>query len=289
LPESSPTTIRKAALHIRIVGFSDYRKYLANIYRFIKKRNPSYSYEKFSIELGLGKSNASRQIINEVRNLSTAHAADLAKNLGLRGYRATYLLTMVDYENTRDPAERDAIFLRLMQIKSKIEPKSLDDEQIQYFNSWLHPIIRELSYARTFVGSPEWIQKHLRFPVRKNEINNALATLTDIGFLVFNRATGFYERREAAAPEMKVDDLAAVRYLQQMIDCGKEAMTRIQSKDRAVSGCTAMLSKESFQIITEKLKEILTEMERLESSDRTREGVDVYQVNFQAFPFTEIK
>lgn len=289
MPDQSKPSVRNAALHIRIVGFVDYRKYLANLFRFIKKRDPSYSYEKFSLDLGLGKSNASRQIIKEIRNLSTGHAEDMATHLGLRGYQATYLATMVAYANAREAAERDEIFLRLMQVKSKIDPRSLDSEQIEYFNSWLHPIIKELSQAQTFVGTAEWIQKRIRFPVRKNEVKNALATLAELGYLVFDRSRGVYERRQAAEPELKIDDLAAIRYLHQMIDCGKDAMTRIQSRDRAVSGCTAMLSKENFQIITGKLRDILSEMEKMELEDRAKQGAEVYQVNVQAFPFTEIQ
>lgn len=287
--DAQKITVRHAAQQIRIVGFVDFRRYLANLYKFIKARDDGYSYEKFSNDLGLGVSNASRQIIIGIRNMSTKHATDTAKKIGLRGSQATYFELMVAYANARETAERDELFLQIMHTKHKIEPRTLSAEQIRYYSSWLNPIIKELAVSPKFVGSVEWVQKSLRFPVRKNEVKDALDSLVALGFLLYDPDTETYVRRETDVPPLPIEDLCAVRYHQQMIECGKEAMTRIQSKYRNIAGCTALLSDESRAQVTQKINELIDLMAQLEADDREKHDTEIYQMNWQLFPFTETK
>src|SRR5690606_32473525 len=84
----------------------------------------------------------------------------------------------------------------------------------------------------------------------------------------------------------RIDDLAAIRYHQAMIDAGKESLTRIPGKQREISGVTALLSKESYELIREKIKVLIDEVEKLEQVDHEKGDREVYQVNMQMFPFT---
>lgn len=286
--DRSSAVVKRAARHIRLVGFIDYRRYLLNIYYFVKKELDSYSYIQFSIDLGLGKSNASTLIIKEKRNLSDKHARDVLAKLGLRGFQANYFEAMVKYSNARSLSARDEIFLELMQCKSRIEPRSLDAAQISFYGSWLNPVIKELSHQPEFIGEAGWIQDRLRFPVRKDEVKRALELLEELGYLVFDAKKKTYEVRHDHPPGLKLDSLSAIRYHQAMINAGRESLTRVPGDQREASGCTASLSSATFDAFCEKFRKLVDEVEEADEQGKQEKGSEVYQVNFQLFPFTKI-
>lgn len=280
------TLLRKAAREIRLTGFIDFRRYLHNLYKWVKKRSESYSYIQFSIDIGLGKSNASRLIITGQRNLSNQHATDIAANLGLRGHKALYYEGLVRYNNARTLPEREEVFSELMHSKSKIEPESLTPDQIAYFASWINPVVKEAAAAQEFKPDVDWIQESINFPVRRDEVKRAMTLMTQLGLFQYNESSDSYSSTQKEVHFKKIDDLAAIRYHQAMIDAGKESLTRLPGNEREIAGVTALLSKESFEYIREKLRALADEVEQLEKTNRTANDREVYQLNMQLFPFT---
>lgn len=280
------TILRKAAREIRLTGFIDYRRYLQNLYKWVKNHSDSYSYIQFSIDTGLGKSNASRLIITGKRNLSNQHAGDVAANLGLRGHMAHYFSGLVRYSNARNLTEREEVFSDLMHSKSRIEPESLTPDQISYFASWINPVVKEASADQAFRPDIDWIQEIINFPVRRDEVKRTMALLTELGLFRFDEKTETYTYTKKDLNFRKVDDLSAIRYHQAMIDAGKESLTRLPGREREIAGITALLSKESYIHITEKIRALTDEVEQLEIRDRTAAEREVFQFNMQLFPFT---
>jgi uncharacterized protein (TIGR02147 family) len=276
--------LREAGREISVTGYLDYRRYLANLYNWVKKRAESYSYITFSIQLGLGKSNASRLIVIGQRNLAEKSAGKVAESIGLRGYRARYFEQIVAYANAKTTQDRDEAYARLMVIKSRVEPETLDQEKIDFFANWLTAVIKDMALLPGFIGDPQWIQEHLNFPLRLEEVKKALTVLHDLGFLAYDGKRKLYRAAPQPPEPLQPDALAAIAYHQQMIEAGKESLTRLPGKKREVSGCTARMSAAKFARIQAKLQAIVDEA----AADDNEPDQEVYQVNVQLFPFTKI-
>lgn len=281
---STYALFREAGRAIAITGFLDYRRYLSNLYKWVKKRAENYSYVSFSLELGLGNSNASRLIVIGERNLAEKSAEKVAGNIGLRGYRARYFEQLVAYANARSSQERDEAYKRLMVIKSRIEPDAISERQIGFFGNWLTPVIREMMQLPQFVGDPFWIQSNINFPVRLEEVKKSLQVLVELGFLTFNEKQETYHLPAATPDAIKADTLTAIAYHQQMIDIGKESLTRVPGKQREVSGCTTKMSLARYERFKKKLQDLVDEAAAEEDGD----DQEIYQLNVQLFPFTKV-
>lgn len=276
--------LKEAGRTVAVTGFLDYRRYLGNVYNWVKARSDSFSYITFSIQIGLGKSNASRLIITGERNLAEKSAAKVAENIGLKGYKARYFEHLVAHANARTPADRDEVYQSLMVIKSRIEPEKLDDTQIKFYGNWLTPVLREMIGMNGFVGEASTIQDQMNFPLRLEEVKKSLQVLVELGFLKYDGRKETYSAVKSAPESIKSDTLTAVAYHQQMIEQGKESLTRVPGRGREVSGCTTRMTQAKFERLKSKLKELLEEAAEIEEAD----AQEVYQLNVQLFPFTKL-
>jgi uncharacterized protein (TIGR02147 family) len=287
--------LRQAGREISVTGFLDYRRYLDNLYRYVKTRAETYSYVAFSIHLGLGKSNASRLIICGERNLAEKSAEKVATGIGLRGSRATYFELLVAYAGARASLDRETAYNRLMVVKSRIEPEAIDDQKIGFFGNWLAPVITEMMQLKPFEPDPAWIQDNVYFPLRLEEVKKALQVLVELGYLEFDKRREKYKAAERLPEGLKADTLTAIAYHQQMIETGKESLTRIPGKLREVSGCTTKMSQAKYERIKAKLKALIDEAAADDEpapapADAPADASlqSVFQLNVQLFPFTKI-
>src|SRR5690606_1657599 len=133
-------------------------------------------------------------------------------------------------------------------------------EHIDYYGDWLTPVIREMSHLPGFYGDAHWVQEHLNFPQRLEEVKKSLKVLAELGYLTHDKKKDVYRVSPKAPETLKADTLTAIAYHQQMIEQGKESLTRLTGKQREVSGCTARMTEEKYQRIKAKLKEIIDEV-----------------------------
>src|SRR5689334_872579 len=112
-------TIQQYAQNVLITDFLNYRDYLSALYAKIHEANKSYSYLKFSEDLGFSHTNVSWLIVTGRRSLSPAACDKVLKAIGLKGDSRRYFQVLVNYNNARIPNKREELFQRLMQLKSR--------------------------------------------------------------------------------------------------------------------------------------------------------------------------
>lgn len=277
--------IREELGEMQITEFLNYRDLLRVLYERCKSRIEKYSYLKFAEDLGFSATNVVRLIIIGERTLTLKAAAKLTRNLEIHGSQRRYLTSLISYNNSRKPAEREKYFKQVLAYKMKSDPKKMTDYQIAYFSEWYHPVIREVINLKGFDGTPEWIQRKLAFPLRLEEIKAALSTLLEIGVIKMDEAKGKYiSNVRNIVTESEIDALAIVRYHQKMIEIAKESITRVDEKKRDIRALTVALPASAIPGLKAKIQEFLLETLELESADSSEE---VYQMNIQLFPFTE--
>ncbi|MEN9825775.1 MAG: hypothetical protein RI953_1520 [Pseudomonadota bacterium] len=285
MKDEHKAALKEVCQHIKPSLYLEYSSFLEDVYQWIKSHIKHYSYITFADDLGYSKTNVIHLIIRGKRRLSPKGVDRITDALNVRGTERLYLETLVRYQNARLSSDREAFFSRLMELKAKNLSSSLEQNQLEYYSEWFHPVIRELVGMPGFNPDPHWIVKHIEPRVLPEQARKSLALLQELS-LVKRSEDG--ESFELTSQHISTGDEiashAVVRFHQRTIEIGRESVTNFDHTERNVSSVTMACSQEMFDKIAE---EIATFRKRiLELADQDSSPDRVYQLNIQFFPFT---
>jgi uncharacterized protein (TIGR02147 family) len=277
---------KEVCQHIKPSQYLDYAVFLEDVFQWVKHRCLTYSYVFFADDLGFSKTNVIHLIIRSKRRLSIKGAERIIESLHIKSTERLYLETLVRYQNARLPSDRESLFARLMELKSKSLSSTLEQSQLEYYNEWFHPVIRELVGMPGFNADPHWIVKHIEPRVLPEQARKSLALLEELKLIRKNESTQKYElTQENISTGDEISSHAVVRYHQRTIEIGRESVMNFDHTERNVSSITVSISKDAFEQIADEIsnfrKKILDIATQLPEPDR------VYQLNIQLFPFTK--
>jgi uncharacterized protein (TIGR02147 family) len=278
--------LEQAAAEIRPSGYLDYRLYLESLYLYLKQAAGSYSYQRFSKDLGFNAPTVMHQVVRGYRPLTVKAAERIAGALGLDGAEKKFFLTLVAFCNAKTSLKREQLFETLLAQKREVLPEAADRDALAYFSEWYHPVIWEMISSKTFKPDPKWIAERMIPRIKPEQAEAALALLTRLGLIVFDKDQGTYRQTQLrVSTGHRVQGMALVSYHQRMIEHGKAALTRIDGQRRDISAVTVNVNEETAR----KLKSMIHafQLQLLDAADRSGGGDQVYQINIQLFPFTD--
>ena len=284
----SKQLLNEAREEIKIAQYLHYRDYLENLYKYLKPRIKSYSYLKFAQDLELGPNNSLlRLVITGKRRLTGKMAKRMGGPLQLSRLEESYWLALVSFSNSKEPGERERLLRRIMTLKAKLQPDTIDSTRLEYFTEWYHPVIREMAGRPDFRPDPKWVQARLVFPLRLEEVKRSLELLTKLGLIYYSARENRYTRSDElldTGPDAK--GVAFVRYHQKMIELGRQSISRVASVDREIGGTTLYIPRDRIDLLKAKARSFLNEAFEMESAD-DGDSHAVVQLNVQLFKCTK--
>lgn len=278
------TTLTSALESAKPMRFLDYREFLRALYNEVKLALPTYTYLKFSEDMGLSYSNALHQVIQGRRPLSLKAAEKIISSLHLSGQEKQYLLILVEHSNSKLSEERSSLLKRLMTLRDSCVSAQLEKEQLSYYSEWYHPVIREMVLLPDFNPDPYWIADRLDPRVRPEQVKKSLVLLERLKLI--ERKNGKYcVTSTNVTTGDEVSDLAVLRYHQNSIDLGKDSIMRVEDSLRDISGVTVAISEETAEKIKDELRHFRKKV--LALAEQELHGDNVYQLNIQFFPMTK--
>ncbi|MEY4065905.1 MAG: hypothetical protein RIR26_2113 [Pseudomonadota bacterium] len=278
--------LREVCQHIRPSQYLDYASFLEDTFQWLKDKVDRYSYIQFAEDLGFSKTNVVHLMIRGKRRLSPKGADRIIETLHIKNTERQYLETLVRYQNARLASDREALFAKLMSLKSRSLSSPLEQDQLEYFNEWFHPVIRELVGMKGFTPDPYWIVKHIDPRVLPEQARKSLELLEKLNLVRRNESDGKLElTQQHISTGDEIASHAVVRYHQKTIEIGRESVMNFDHTERSVSAVTVSISPEQFEKIGEEIavfrKRILDLCAQSEDANR------VYQLNIQFFPLTK--
>ncbi|NBO37447.1 TIGR02147 family protein [bacterium] len=279
-------TLKEVTQHVRASSYLDYASFLEDCFQWIKLRSANYSYIAFADDLGFSKTNVIHLMIRGKRRLSPKGADRIIQALQIKNTDRLYFETLVRYQNARLTADRETLFSRLMELKSKSLSSPIEQSQLEYYSEWFHPVIREMVGMFGFKPDPQWIVKHIEPRVLPEQARKSLALLEELNLIEHVPETGKYKlKSQHVTTGDEIASHAVVRYHQRTIEIGRESVMNFDHNERNISSVTMSISAETFDKIAVEIaafrKKILDISESSTSPDR------VYQLNIQLFPFTK--
>lgn len=275
---------------LNLFGFIDARAYLNDLFIACKNANKPYSYIRFTADLGLGSSNLMCHILRAKRKVTLHMCPRISEALRFDRAESEYFRKLVERQGTRDQTQKEELFQRLVEIRTRTLESPDSRLQLSFFNHWLHPVVFEMIGAKPGCPDERTIQSRLRFPVPLDQIKKSVSLLKGLGLISFDENSGCFQKlKDDILTPAEVADLGILRFHQKMIDLAKDALTGVDEHEREISSLTLSIPRGRSQ----EVKSLLREMERFlmfrlkeMSSSAFSQGEDVCQINIQMFPLT---
>lgn len=278
--------LREVSQHIRPSQYLDYASFLEDTFQWLKDKVERYSYIQFAEDLGFSKTNVVHLMIRGKRRLSAKGADRIIETLHIKNTERQYLETLVRYQNARLASDRESLFAKLMSLKSRSLSSAIEQDQLEYFNEWFHPVIRELVGMKGFNPDPYWIVKHIDPRVLPEQARKSLELLEKLNLVRRDETNGKLElTQQHISTGDEIASHAVVRYHQKTIEIGRESVMNFDHTERSVSAVTLSISPQLFEKISEEIAEFRKRI--LELSTQSDDANRVYQLNIQFFPLTK--
>jgi len=267
-----------------VFGYSDYRRYLADLYAHEKASRYGFSVRVFARRARIRSSNYLRLVIDGKRNLSRQMAAQFAAGCGLTGNEADFFCELVEYGQAKGAAERTRSYERLARHRQFRAVQKLDAVQAEYHSTWYLPAIRELCRRADFVEDPQWIARQLLPRISAREAKRALALLLRLGLL--ERGDDGKLRQATSLLTTGTGPLGhhIFNFHHMMLERAGHALDHVPHDEREVSCITVCVSEDTMQALKQRMRAFRREL--LQLAEVGNEPERVVQLNFQLFPMS---
>ena len=273
---------------VPITQYLDVKDYLEAVYQTIKKHRRSYSYLQFAEELGFSKTNVIYLVIRGRRNLSVKASVKIANSLKFKRDEKYYFRTLMQSYNSRSSEEREKLFKKLIDIKSRFVDADLSKNQLQFYNEWFHVVICEMTQMENFNSDPNWICTNTVPNIRPEQARKSIELLEELDLIYFDPKKGRHvPKKTTLTTGDEIFSMAVVRYHQAMIQIAKDSITTIEEDERDISSVTLSMPVEAMEEIKEEISKFRKKI--IDISMKSKKPEAVFQLNVQLFPVTNTK
>jgi len=278
----------------QVSDYMDFRSYLASFLDYKRKLTASdirpYNYAAFSAGANIKSPNYLKMIIEGRRNLSGEMVLKFAKALGLNKEATEDFELLVSYGQATDPADRNMFLKKLSEhrVQAKLKSGEIDKKTWEKIPSWAAWVIYAMVDQEGVKYDTKTLKELLRGKASEDEIEQALQSLFSAGELVQDPETGEVRKARALIESAEDVPVALVRKLQaQLMYLGLESLYQDAANEREFGTLTLSLTKQEFEEIKFKLRQMRKQINKDNSIARTSsKGEKVYQLNIQLFPVT---
>ena len=264
-----------------VTEYQDYRVYMQDYYNE-RKRVSSFSWREFTRASGFTSPTYLKLVCEGKTRLSPLGADKVGSAMHLAGFELEYFKAMVTYCHAKNDQERKNAYESMLELAHNNKIKVLDGEAFKYFESWVHPVVREL--APVMPGAtPGEIAKRCCNEVSAGDVRESLDFMVRSGLL--KRKGSMYEQTDKhlkGASDIMPVVLRSVH--REMASFAEEAIDRYAPSERNFTGLTMGISAEDYGRIVQELNDCRKKITQIALNSRGTERV--YRLNFQLFPLT---
>lgn len=271
-----------------VFRYVDYRVYLREMYAYLKRTKPQFSYRFFARQAGFSSPNFLKLVIDGKRNLTPASIASFARALRQNAAQRDYFSNLVLMNQATSTDERNQHYLRLSRARGYLQVRRIERDQYDYYTTWYAPPIRELIAVEGFREDPAWIAAQLVPAITAAQATRVLKLLERLRLIRRDADGRLVQCAEMISTGPEVKGLAVRNFHRAMIRRAEEALDRFPVDQRHASGLTVSMSAERAARITEKLHELRRMLFELMCEPCEGDiATAVYQLNLQLFPVTQ--
>lgn len=267
-----------------VFQYHDFRQYLKDAVEDLRKKYSGFSYRKFSKVAGLGSPNFLILLAKGERNLSKHTAVKIARAFGLNSQQVEFFKNLVLFNQAKLADEKISFAHEIVKIRSQMASYKLACDEFNYYQSWQNVAVKELIQLCPGITINE-IASRLVPSSNQFEIQNSIQILLDLKFIKTTNSGGFESTIENILTGDKFTSASVIQFHKHMLHLAEKSLDQFKTEDRDITAITTGLSRENFEKVREKIKDLRKEILALSETDKNR--TNVIQINFQMFPLTK--
>ena len=270
-------------MSINIFEYQNYRLYLKDYYHDQKSVKKGFSYRYFSQKTGINSSAFLYYIIEGKRNLTKSTIAKFAQAIGFTKEETEYFENLVYFNQAQTIAEKTDYYNKILTVRRPIDIKKIDSDRYEYYRTWYHSVIREVVTFFNFKDDYAKLGAVLQPPISAKEAKESIQLLEKLGFIERD-GEGLYHQTDTQiyTHPKPIETFIIEKFQMEMLGLAVKSYNVIPLHDRMSSSTTFSISKETFELIKKKTRELRREVADLALLDISPHRA--YQLTINLFP-----
>lgn len=266
-----------------ITEYQDYRCYMQDFYEE-RKQKSAFTWREFSRMADFSSPSYLKLVCDGKTSLSRVGVPKVAAAMGLAGFELTYFEKMVEFGNAKIDAKKKACFEEMTKIAKEQKARVIDSDTFAYYESAVNTIVREL--APLMPGAlPNEMAKKIKHAFTAQQVRDSLNLLVKADLLRETGENSYQQTDRAISGSTEAIPLALRSLNREMIDMAREAIDKVDPRERNISGVTLGVDANAFARIYEEVESC---RKRVMAIANECDNIDqVYRLNLQFFPLTE--
>ena len=168
---------------IDIFEYTDFRKYLRELYAHRKAASPSFSYRFIAQKAGISSPSFIGKIFSGDSNISHQTLLRLVEVFQLAGPEAEYFELMVNYDHARTESDKRHYFQRMNAIRAR-QGRPQDEAGMNLHSAWYVPPLLDLIELGLFRGNFADLGRMVTPPISAQETRLGLEILLMCGYVL---------------------------------------------------------------------------------------------------------
>jgi uncharacterized protein (TIGR02147 family) len=210
--------------------------------------------------------------------------------MNLTSAAADYFENLVSFNQAKNLRERNYFFEKLCAIKcgkpGSAEVREVKREQYEFYSTWYLSAIRSLIDMHPFTDDYAWLAKNVYPPIKPKEAKKAVALLEKLGMIKKDDRGAWEVVDKTISAGNEIVQLGLLNFQKQTAELALQAIQEMSRDKRNVSGLTMGISRKTYEMMCKEITMFQSKLQALAEDDR--EADNVYQLNFQFFPISNV-
>lgn len=273
-----------ASSKLSVFDYLVFKDYLKDLYQILKTEHKSYSYRKFSEDLGLSNSNVIWLYITNKRQMTPKTGEKIFNQLQFKREVKTYAELLVRLETIVLHEKREQIYKELFNLKTKATQNE-SKEKLEFYSEWYFPVVREMIAILPTADARILAEKCL-FKLFPKQVEHSIKVLNNLGLIKYDEKTAsYYVTQNQIGLDYQTSKIAAARFHQKVCELASEAVVQAPEELCELNTLTLRLAEHNLPKIRQLIIECCQKIFQLEEAESDPERV--FQLNVQFFPVTK--
>ena len=225
-----------------------------------------------------------KQVCEGKANLGKKATVKVADAFNFVGMERDYFFNMVTYAQAKTDEKRRYAYAEMQSIANANKVSLIGADAYKYYDSWIHPVVRELAPAMPGAMPKEIASKCVN-AVSAKEVKESIDFQVHAGFLKRVENATYVQTDKLIAGDTQSISLAVRSMNRQMASFAVDAIDRFSAEERFISGITMGVSNDAYGKIVEVLRKCREQVQDIILKDDKVE--QVLRLNLQLFPLTQ--
>lgn len=267
-----------------VLSYIDYRHFLRDFYDEKKQTTRFFSARYFAQKAGLSSASFLREVINGKKNLGNPTIEKFISALDLTGKEARFFKHLVLFNQAVNVDEKQDHYAVLLSLMNTVKEYQLTAMQLQVYNHWYIPVIRELVCILDFKDDFSLLGKSVYPAITSSEAKSAVQLLVKLQ-MIQKLENGMYEQcTRAIQAKSELDTMAVMNFTKAMTEKAAHALETLPRDERNFSTVTCGMSRACYELIIAETNAFKDRIVTIVNNDANSSTDQVYQLNFQLFP-----